>query len=58
MGQFSNTDAGIPQGGVISPTLANFTLNGLEKVVNNSILPITKSKAQRYVIRNKYGERK
>jgi group II intron reverse transcriptase/maturase len=58
MGQYSSTDAGTPQGGVISPTLANFTLNGLEKVVNNSIFPITKSKAQRYVIRNKYGEKK
>lgn len=37
-------ETGTPQGGIISPTLANFTLNGLEKVVEKSIYPITKSK--------------
>ena len=29
-GQLARTDAGTPQGGIISPTLANVTLNGLE----------------------------
>lgn len=29
-GQLQRTDTGTPQGGVISPTLANITLNGLE----------------------------
>ena len=29
-GQLTSTDAGTPQGGIISPTLANVTLNGLE----------------------------
>lgn len=29
-GQLTRTDAGTPQGGIISPTLANMTLNGLE----------------------------
>ncbi|MBC3927531.1 group II intron reverse transcriptase/maturase [Undibacterium sp. CY21W] len=29
-GQFQETEAGTPQGGIISPTLANVTLNGLE----------------------------
>jgi RNA-directed DNA polymerase len=29
-GQFQETKAGTPQGGIISPTLANVTLNGLE----------------------------
>ncbi|CAG2139208.1 hypothetical protein LMG31506_02078 [Cupriavidus yeoncheonensis] len=29
-GQFQATDAGTPQGGIISPTLANVALNGLE----------------------------
>jgi len=36
-------ELGTPQGGIISPTLANITLNGLEEVVNNSIKSITKS---------------
>jgi RNA-directed DNA polymerase len=30
---FHHTDAGTPQGGVISPTLANFVLNGLEALL-------------------------
>jgi RNA-directed DNA polymerase len=30
-GQFQVTQAGTPQGGIISPTLANVTLNGLER---------------------------
>jgi RNA-directed DNA polymerase len=30
-GQLQATDAGTPQGGIISPTLANVTLNGLER---------------------------
>jgi RNA-directed DNA polymerase len=29
-GQLTPTDEGTPQGGIISPTLANVTLNGLE----------------------------
>ena len=35
-----STDSGTPQGGIISPTLANLTLNGLEEVVGNSIKQI------------------
>lgn len=42
---------GTPQGGIISPTLANFTLNGLEKVVLESINPLTKSPDQRMSIK-------
>jgi RNA-directed DNA polymerase len=30
-GQFQETEAGTPQGGIISPTLANVALNGLER---------------------------
>jgi RNA-directed DNA polymerase len=31
------TDSGTPQGGIISPTLANFTLNGLEATVDKAV---------------------
>lgn len=36
-GEFGRTDSGTPQGGIISPTLANFTLNGLEEAVNKAV---------------------
>jgi RNA-directed DNA polymerase len=36
-GQLSRTDIGTPQGGVISPTLANITLNGLERGLERHI---------------------
>jgi len=52
---YSDTTSGTPQGGIISPILANFTLNGLEKIIINSILPLTKSKTQRTSIPNKKG---
>lgn len=34
-GQLSRTDEGTPQGGIISPTLANMALNGLERDLTN-----------------------
>ncbi len=34
-GQFSPTKAGTPQGGIISPTLANLALDGLEEILAN-----------------------
>lgn len=34
-GQLRRTDDGTPQGGIISPTLANITLNGLEMELTN-----------------------
>lgn len=43
-GVLSPTNSGTPQGGIISPLLANFTLNGLEGCVENSIKSLTKSK--------------
>jgi RNA-directed DNA polymerase len=43
---FIISDKGVPQGGVLSPVLANFTLNGLENVVYNSLHPLTKSKSR------------
>lgn len=37
-GEWSDaTESGTPQGGIISPTLANLTLNGLEETVEKSI---------------------
>lgn len=48
---YTDPTSGTPQGGIISPTLANFTLNGLEKVVKESIYPLTKSKEQRMQIK-------
>jgi RNA-directed DNA polymerase len=54
-GKWIETNNGTPQGGIISPTLANFTLNGLEKAVYDSILGLTKSKERRIVIKFKDG---
>lgn len=50
-GIYADPLTGTPQGGIISPTLANFTLNGLERTVNESIFPLTKSKEQRMKIK-------
>nr|WAK85003.1 hypothetical protein [Amicula sp. isolate GU52X-4 cfCalB7] len=54
---FYETEQGTPQGGIISPTLANFTLNGLEKTIMNSIHPLTKSKERRIAVHLKDGSR-
>jgi len=42
-GQLQATDAGTPQGGIISPTLANMTLDGLETQLKQH-LGVTKAK--------------
>ena len=47
--------SGTPQGGIISPTLANMTLNGLELVILNSIKTLTKSKDQFKTVKNSDG---
>ena len=44
---FSTSESGVPQGGILSPVLANFTLNGLQDVVYKAIHSLTKSKARR-----------
>jgi RNA-directed DNA polymerase len=51
-GVFYMSESGTPQGGVISPCLANFTLNGLEDVTFSSI---TKSKERRFHVKHKDG---
>jgi RNA-directed DNA polymerase len=56
-GIFSKNSLGIPRGGVISSALTNFTLNGLESTIMNSITPITKSKEKRIPILLKDGSR-
>jgi len=48
---YSDPISGTPQGGIISPTLANFTLNGLEEAVKKSLHPLTKSTEQRMQIK-------
>ena len=54
-GIYTNPINGTPQGGIISPTLANFTLNGLEDTILKSIYPITKSIEQRKPVRLRDG---
>jgi RNA-directed DNA polymerase len=39
-GQRWETEAGVPQGGVISPVISNMTLDGLEKVVQEAVAPL------------------
>jgi len=36
-GNFEVTEVGVPQGGVISPTIANMMLNGLEAAIQNGL---------------------
>jgi len=35
--KFEPTEKGTPQGGIISPCLANFTLNGLEDYITEKV---------------------
>lgn len=57
-GVYTDPITGTPQGGIISPTLGNFTLNGLERVVKEAIHPLTKSKEQRMQIKLRDGTRR
>lgn len=40
------TETGVPQGGIISPVISNFVLDGLEDCVKNSIQAVTSWKTQ------------
>lgn len=51
----SNPEEGTPQGGIISPLLGNFTLNGLEKIILDSIKPIVRNSKQSLKIKRKDG---
>jgi RNA-directed DNA polymerase len=48
---FTIFNEGVPQGGILSSVLANFTLNGLEKIVYQSLHSLTKSKNRRIQIK-------
>ena len=48
---FTLSETGVPRGGILSPVLANFTLNGLENVVYKSLHSLTKSKSRRIYIK-------
>lgn len=47
---FFKTEMGTSQVGIISPVLANFSLNGLKKTIVDSLQPLIKSKEKRIVI--------
>jgi RNA-directed DNA polymerase len=53
--EWTETTTGTPQGGIISPILANLTLDGLEKTVDDSLNRLTKSKERRISLRHKDG---
>jgi len=45
---FFNTDDGTPQGGIISPVLANMTLDGLERLINKRYKYLHRNNGQIY----------
>lgn len=57
-GTYADPESGTPQGGIISPTLANFTLNGLEGAVRRSLSRLTKSKDLRMTVAMANGEKR
>lgn len=56
-GTYVDPESGTPQGGIISPTLANFTLNGLESAVRCSLNRLTKSKDLRMPVTMANGKK-
>jgi RNA-directed DNA polymerase len=51
---FYNTDKGTPQGGILSPLLANIALNGLESVLKISHRKVCKNGLEYYMAIGKY----
>lgn len=49
-----NNDCGVPQGGVLSPLLMNWTLDGIENLVFNTVASIKSKEGTAYYDRDKY----
>lgn len=54
--KYETTSQGTPHGGIISPVIANFVLDGLETTVYKAIEYFTKSKAREKTVRYKDNE--
>lgn len=54
--KFFATEAGTPQGGIISPTLANWTLDQLERELNHHIVVNTSLKRKRQIHLVRYAD--
>lgn len=50
------TEAGTPQGGIISPVIANMTLDGLEAAVEASVAPTERARRKFKVNVNRYAD--
>ena len=50
MGQLKATEAGTPRGGIISPTLANMALDGLEKLLTDNLGTKGSASARRHKV--------
>lgn len=55
---FFKTEAGTPQGGIISPVLANMTLDGLEELLYSRFRRLDRTGGQERWVNRKYGQDK
>lgn len=56
--KYELSNAGTPQGGIISPILANLTLDGLETAIYGSLKSLTKSKELRFMVKTNTGSKR